>query len=99
MIHYDAPAPAQLVNTAANSAQFELKGGIYSFAAVGTWGGGNVEVQKLGPDGSTFISMSTAVKLLANGVFAPSYFPPGQYKIVITTATAVYTELSRVPIE
>lgn len=97
MLHYDAPAAAQLSNVATNSAQFELKGGVYVLSGVFT--GTSVELQKLGPDGTTFLSFGTPVKLTATGVFGPAYVPPGQYKLIVTSATAVYTELSRVPTE
>src|SRR5579872_4962394 len=93
---YNAPGAANLSNVSANSAQFQLTGGIYVLSAIATWGGGSVELQKLGPDGSTFLSFNTAVKLTANGMTAPVYVPPGQYQITVTTATGVYTDLSRV---
>lgn len=94
---YDAPATAQLANASA-SVSFVLTGGIYVLAAIATWGGGNVELQKLGPDGVTYLSFNTAAKLTANGMTAPIYVPPGQYRLTVTTATGVYTDLSRVPI-
>lgn len=76
---------------------FSIKGGVYLLSSVATWGGGSIEVQKLGPDGSTLLSLATPMKLQANGVTAPAYLPPGQYQLTVTTATAVSAELSRVP--
>jgi hypothetical protein len=77
--------------------KFKLAGGTYLLSGVATWGGGNIEVQKLGPDGSTLLSLPTPMKLSANGVTAPASLPAGQYQLTVTTATAVYAELSRVP--
>jgi hypothetical protein len=48
-------------NISANSAQFGLKGGYYVVAAIGTITT-SVELQMLGPDGSTFVSLPTALK-------------------------------------
>jgi hypothetical protein len=66
-------------------------------AAVATFGGGNVELQGLGPDGSTYLSLPTALKLTANGMIA-SYLPPGQFRFTIATATAVYCSAAAVPL-
>jgi hypothetical protein len=76
-------------NISATTAAFTLDGGDYMVAAVATFGGGSVELQGLGPDGSTYLSLPTALKLTANGMIA-GYCPPGQYKFVVTTATGVY---------
>jgi hypothetical protein len=53
-------------NISANSAQFGLKGGYYVVAAIGTITT-SVELQMLGPDGSTFVSLPTALKVTASG--------------------------------
>ena len=84
-------------NISASTAQFRLNGGYYMVAAVATWGGGNVELEALAPDGSTWLSAPTAIKLTANGMIA-GYLPPGQYKFAVTTATAVYCSVAGVPI-
>lgn len=84
-------------NISASTAQFTLKGGYYMMAAVATWGGGNVELQMLGPDGSTYLSAPTALKLTANGMIA-GYLPQGQYRFTVTTATALYCSVTGVPI-
>src|SRR5690349_5986705 len=76
-------------NISANTAAFTLKGGYYVVEAIATWGGGNIELQMLGPDGSTYLSLPTPLKLTANGSIA-GYLPPGQYRFTITTATAGY---------
>jgi hypothetical protein len=84
-------------NISATTAAFTLKGGCYFMAAVATFGGGNVELQILGPDQSTYLSAPTALKLSAAGTIA-GYLPPGQYRFAITTATAVYCSVTGVPI-
>ena len=85
-----------------------LEGGRYQLSAHATWGGGNLKLQQLLPDGSTYFSLfgqpSTATPttwvgtLTADGVL---YFdlPPGTYQVVVTTATASYFNLTRVPLE
>ena len=80
-------------NISATTAPFTLDGGLYMVAVVATFGGGNVELQGLGPDGSTYLSLPTALKLSANGMIS-GYCPPGQYKFVVTTATAVYASVA-----
>jgi hypothetical protein len=47
-------------NISATTAPFNLKGGIYAIAAVATFGGGSVELQALGPDQSTYLSVPAA---------------------------------------
>lgn len=92
------PVDAKLFsNISANTAAFELMGGYYMVAGIATWGGGNVELQALGPDGSTWLSLPTALKLTANGMIA-GYVPRGQYRFTVTTATGIYCSVSGIPI-
>jgi len=65
-------------------------------AAVATWGGGNVELQALGPDQSTYLSAPTALKLTANGMIS-GFLPTGLYKFVVTTATTLYVSVAGIP--
>ncbi len=90
MLHYDAVA---FSNISADTSNFQLLGGKYMFEVIGT-GFGTVTLQKLGPDGTTYLSVSSA--LAANGG-AVLDLPPGQYKVAITTTTAVYASISRIP--
>ena len=73
---------------------FGLDGGLYQATAAATWGGGSAALEQLGPDGSTWLSVATA--LSANGGVS-LYLPPGQYRWTIVTATAVYTMVTRIP--
>jgi hypothetical protein len=92
------PTDGQLFqNISASTAQFELHGGYYLISGVATWGGGNIELQALGPDASTWLSLPTALKLTLNGTIA-GYLPPGLYRFTVTTATAVYCSVAGVPI-
>lgn len=71
-------------------------GGNYSLAVVAT-GSGNVTLQRLGPDGVTYITAATPVT--ATGITAVLGLAPGQYRAAVTTLTAVYAELTRIPTE
>jgi hypothetical protein len=87
-------------NISAATAAFRLKGGRYSLTAVATWGGGNIAVQMLAPDGSTWITplnkANSANILSANGQQVMD-LPAGQYRINVTTASAVYAAIASVP--
>jgi hypothetical protein len=82
-------------NISATTAGFGLSGGRYQVAVVATFGGGSVQLQSLGPDGSTFLPAHTA--LTANG-FATLDLPPGTYRIATATATAVFASVIPVPV-
>jgi hypothetical protein len=59
---------------------------------------GSVDLQILGPDGSTWLAAPTAVHFTANGTIGPTYLPPGQYRVAIATTTAVYFSVAGVPL-
>ena len=84
-------------NISATTAQFTLKGGTYMVAAVATFNAGSVELQILGPDGSTFLSAPTPLKLTAAGTIT-GQLPPGQYRFTIATATAVFCSVAGIPV-
>ena len=88
-------------NIAATTSAFALKGGLYTLAALATWGGGSVALQMLGPDNSTYMTVNDVygapVSFTANGQTTAA-LPPGQYKWTIATATAVYAIAASVPI-
>lgn len=84
---------AQLSNAGAGTTSFPLLGGHYGIVAMATWGGGNVQLNVLGGDGSTAIPVLPS--FTANG-YAYLELPPGQYTLVVTTATAAYVSVSRI---
>jgi hypothetical protein len=88
-----ATQSVQFSNIAATTAGFSIYGGSFGFSVVATFGGGNVVLQLLGPDQTTWLNAATA--LTANG-FQSLTLPPGIYRIAITTATAVYAALTSV---
>ena len=81
-----------LSNASATSAGTTWSGGRGVFVAVATWGGGNVALQYLGPNGTTWITVGSA--LTADGLFAFE-LPPGQIRAAVTTATAVYADVNQ----
>ena len=87
-------------NISATTAAFTLNGGRYVMAAHATWGGGNITLQLLCPDGSTFVSVKdiggSANTLTADGSQTMDC-PPGQYRITVTTASAIYASIASVP--
>jgi hypothetical protein len=76
------------------SAAKNLKGGTYAFSAAATFGGGNVQVQALMPDSTTWANVGTSLTAAGLNSFD---LPPGQYRFNVTTATAVYAALVGVP--
>jgi hypothetical protein len=83
-------------NISATTAAFGLKGGKYAVTALGTFGGGSVKFQTLGPDGSTWISVSSLTDFTVAGD-ATVDIPPGQFRFTIATATAVYASVAGIP--
>jgi hypothetical protein len=80
-------------NIAATPTSFALKGGLYGLTVIATFGGGNVALQRLSPDASTYVTVITA--FTAAG-YASASLPPGTYRLAITTATAVYADLVQI---
>ena len=86
-----------------------LMGGRYRLSITATWGGGNAILQQFLPDGTTAFTLfgnpSTVTgpgtqvgSLLADGVIDFT-LQPGEHQIVITTASANYVSLTRIPLE
>lgn len=91
---------------------YQVQGGKYMATVSATFGGGNVELQRLAADGSTYVPIrrhqevwngTASVNVESNdgnyataGAF-PIDLAPGTYQVVITTASAVYFNLSRIP--
>jgi hypothetical protein len=87
-------------NISATTAAFLLKGGRYGVDVIATFGGGSVILNRVAGDNSTVLPCPN-IAGVATGFTAAGYqafdLPPGSYKLVITTATAVYASVSRVP--
>lgn len=81
-------------NQSATPAQFTLSGGLYQFNVVASWASGTVTLKTLGPDNTTWLSMTAS--FTANGG-ATLYLAPGQYQVVFSGVTAVYWSIARVP--
>jgi len=70
-------------------------GGVYTVAALATWGGGSLHLQAVLPDGATLIDVGTSSNFTANGYATGVYLCPGQYQWTVTTSTAVYCSAVR----
>lgn len=79
--------PVLLDNASATGNPARWNGGRGVFSAVATFGGGNVQLQYLGPNGSTWLNVGSA--LTADGL-AAFELPPGQIRAAVVTATGVY---------
>jgi hypothetical protein len=79
---------------AVTTSSFNLFGGKYAVTWSATLGGGNLQLQALSGDSSTFISVGTAIAALGLTVFD---LPPGTYRFVITTATANFIVVCGIP--
>ena len=79
---------------AVTTSTFTLLGGKYAVTWQATLGGGNLQLQALSADGSTFVAVGSAIAALGLTVFD---LPPGQYRFVITTATANFISVCRIP--
>jgi hypothetical protein len=55
-----------------------------------------VKLQRLGADGSTYLSVSSGTDFTAAG-YQTVDLPAGQYRFTIATASAVYASIARVP--
>lgn len=81
-------------NQAAGTYPFHLIGGLYALTATASWGGGNLALNILGPDGTTYVAVLPAIT--SNG-FATLSLPKGAYQFVGTTATAIYAKIVSIP--
>jgi hypothetical protein len=81
--------PILLSNASATGSPAQWRGGRGVLTAVATWGGGNIALQYMGPDGATWLAVGTA--LTANGL-STFELPPGLIRAAVTTATAAYAQ-------
>ncbi len=83
-------------NISATTAAFTLKGGSYGITAKATWGGGSVTLQKLSRDGTNYVTALTA--FTADG-YQTVTLPPGTYRFLVATASAIYLEMTAITSE
>lgn len=83
-------------NISATPASFTLRGGQYALTATASWGGGSATLQRLAPDGATYVTCLTA--LSADG-YATVNLPSGTYRLAVATATALYADLVSVAVQ
>lgn len=72
-------------------------GGHYVVDSVATGTPGSVDVQKLGPDGTTWIDI-VAQLTAAAGATSAVILSPGEYRVVSVTFTAVFVTIARAPL-
>jgi len=77
-------------NIATNTTPFVLRGGNYGVTVTATFGGGSVTLQRLAPDGSTWVTVVAAFTAVG---YANAFLPGGSYRLTIATATAVYADV------
>lgn len=83
-----------LTNAAANNyGAFLVTGGLYAVETLSA-GAGSILLQRLGPDGVTWV---TVVTIVATSNFSTAQLPPGQYRWSISGFTANYASISRIP--
>lgn len=80
-------------NISATTAAFTLAAGNYGVTVTATFGGGNVTLQRLAADASTWVTCLTA--FTAAG-YATVLLPSGSYRFSITTATGVYVDIAAI---
>ena len=79
-------------NLSADGSYVTFSGGKCAFISEATWGGGSVKLQTKAANGGVIdVATHSANTLTALDL------PPGQYKVAVTTATAVYASLVRIP--
>lgn len=101
---------ARFINISATTAAFRLDlGGYYTVSVHATFGGGNVHLQQLAADDTTWLEVEQAFNnaaaeidlvtgaFLADGVKA-FILAPGQFRFTVTTATGVYIAIARAPV-
>jgi hypothetical protein len=79
---------------AVTTSVFALFGGKYAVIWSATLGGGNLQLQTLSGDGTTWVVTGAALAALGLAVYD---LPPGQYRFVITTSTANFITVTGIP--
>lgn len=88
-----APDPLTIITS--SSSQFQLEGGLYWLAAVGTFNSATVTLQRVGPDGNTLVTAATGLTVAGGNT---SNLPPGTYQVTISgsTTAALWWEVVRI---
>ena len=84
-----------LDNATTANVEFYFPGGVCSLSAKATWGGGSLKLQQLLPDNVTWVDIANST-LSADGYLNVT-IPPGKFRSVLATATAVYARVTRIP--
>jgi hypothetical protein len=91
----DITESIKFFNASATTPSFGLKGGRYSLIVTAAFAGGNVQLQTLALDGTTWVGLGSAITAAGNQAYD---LPPASYRLAIVTATAVYASLTSVPL-
>lgn len=88
-------APAAATQVTSTSSRFQLSGGKYWFAAVGSFNSGTATLQRVGPDGNTMVTAATGLTSAGGNT---SDLPPGTYQVTISgsTTAAIWWEVVRI---
>lgn len=81
-------------NVSASQSGINLNGGTYGITVIATWGGGSVDFKRLAADGSTYVSVLSSP--FTGNAYQTVNIPPGTYQLTVTTATAVYADITSV---
>jgi hypothetical protein len=80
-------------NISATTSGFVLSGGRYQIVANATFGGGNLQLQILSIDGSTWVNIGSTITAAGSVI---QELGSGVFRIAVTTATAIF--LSIIPV-
>lgn len=88
------PDRQAFTNIGSTTAAFSLLGGTYGVDIVGSFGGGNITLQKQAADGSTYVS---AVASFTANAYAPATLAPGTYRLTFsgTASSGIYAQITR----
>lgn len=94
MAQYGYYDQAAFSNISATPTAFKLNGGTYGMTVTANWGGGSVDLKRLSPDGSTYVSVLSST--FSANAYQTLSLPPGTYQLTVTTATSVYADITSV---
>lgn len=82
---------------AGTSTAFKLIGGRYLLEVAAGGSAGTVTLNKLGPDGVTFLTVAPVTPAITAAGTVLYDLPLGNYQLVVTVLTAIYAAITRVP--